>query len=101
MVNFTTIITLFILVIYVITCQFIMYLVRGFVVQETEINKPWVTETLKTEIRKKFQLYYLAKGKNVDSDWQAYKDQKALVSNMTHTAKLEYIGLHPEAVSCI
>lgn len=65
-----------------------------------EINKPWVvTETLKSEIHKKYVLYEAAKEKKTDSDWQAYKEQRILVGKMITAAKLEYIGLHPEAVS--
>lgn len=64
-----------------------------------EVNKPWVTEALKLEIQKKYQLYNIAKEKKNDSDWQIYKDQRILVGKITNTAKIEYIGSHPEAVS--
>lgn len=64
-----------------------------------EINKPWVTEALKTEIQRKYKLFEIAKEKKTDGDWQAYKDQRILVGQITNTAKLEYIGSHPEAVS--
>lgn len=64
-----------------------------------ELNKPWVTEALKVEIQKKYQLLETAKEKKTESDWQAYKDQRILVGKMTNTAKLEYVGSHPEAVS--
>lgn len=64
-----------------------------------EVNKPWVTEALKLEIQKKYQLYNIAKEKKNDSDWQVYKDQRILVGKITNTAKIEYIGSHPEAVS--
>ncbi|KAG8265459.1 nuclear fragile X mental retardation protein interacting protein 1 [Homalodisca vitripennis] len=65
--------------------------------EESEVNKPWVTENLKTEIRKKYQLFEAAKEKKTDADWQAFKDQRILVGKMTNIAKLEYIGSHPEA----
>uniref|UniRef100_A0A1B6KI88 Uncharacterized protein n=1 Tax=Graphocephala atropunctata TaxID=36148 RepID=A0A1B6KI88_9HEMI len=65
--------------------------------EESEVSKPWVTEILKTEIRKKYQLFEAAKEKKTDADWQAFKDQRILVGKMTNIAKLEYIGSHPEA----
>lgn len=70
-------------------------------IQEAELNKPWVTETLKKEIIKKHKLYQTAREKKQDSDWQAFKEQRNLVAKITNTAKLEYIGSHPDAVSII
>lgn len=64
-----------------------------------EVNKPWITEALKAEIHKKFELYKVAKEKKAEADWLAFKEQRILVGKMTSAAKLEYIGSHPEAVS--
>lgn len=63
------------------------------------MNKPWITEALKTEIHKKFELFKAAKEKKSDDGWLAYKEQRILVAKMTSAAKLEFIGSHPEAVS--
>lgn len=64
--------------------------------QESELQKPWVTEAMKNEIMKKHKLYTKAKASNDENDWKEFKEQKARVATMIREAKLEYIGSHPE-----
>ena len=61
-------------------------------------DKPWITESLKSELNKKQKLYYKAKKTNAPKDWTAFKDQRKKVQSMTESAKIEYIGNHPEKV---
>lgn len=62
-----------------------------------ELSKPWVGESLKTEIEKKYQLYEDAKEKKDDeAAWTAFKEQKALVSTMFTAARTEYLTNTPE-----
>ncbi|KAI5736232.1 hypothetical protein M8J76_001282 [Diaphorina citri] len=62
-----------------------------------ELSKPWVGESLKAEIEKKYQLFYDAREKKDDeAAWTLFKEQKALVSTMFSAARTEYTQNTPE-----
>lgn len=62
-----------------------------------ELSKPWVGESLKAEIEKKYQLFYDAREKkDNESAWALFKEQKALVSTMFSAARTEFTQNTPE-----
>lgn len=64
-------------------------------------DKPWVTESLKYELKIKNKLFFKAKMTNLPKDWNAFKDQRKKVILMNESAMIEYIGNHPDEVRLI
>lgn len=67
-------------------------------VKEIDLAKPWVTEAMKAEFVKKDELLKNAKATSNTEDWAKYREQRNKCTQVYGTAKLEYIGQHPEEV---
>ncbi|XP_044727535.1 uncharacterized protein DDB_G0283697-like isoform X2 [Chrysoperla carnea] len=65
---------------------------------EENLSKPWVTDELREEIKKKDELLKKAQETNKNEDWEPYKTQRDKCVKMYQTAKAEYVGKHPEEV---
>jgi len=58
--------------------------------------KPWVTEEMREEIKKKHEMHAASRKSEDPKDFEAFKEQRNKVTAMLRAAKLEYIGNHPE-----
>ncbi|XP_037090101.1 DNA-binding protein K10-like [Pollicipes pollicipes] len=61
-----------------------------------DLMKPWVTDELRAEIKKKHEMHSKSRESKDASDFEAFKEQRNKVSAMLRAAKMEYIGLHDE-----
>lgn len=65
---------------------------------QVDLASPWVTSDIKGEFEKKDKLFAAAKESNKPDDWDKFKEQRSKCDKMYKTAKLDYIGKHPEEV---
>lgn len=63
------------------------------------MTRPWVTEAMCAEIRKKHELQDISFRTKAEEDFNKFKEQRTKVTNMLRAAKLEYIGSQDETVS--
>uniref|UniRef100_A0A182P6Q5 Uncharacterized protein n=1 Tax=Anopheles epiroticus TaxID=199890 RepID=A0A182P6Q5_9DIPT len=67
--------------------------------EEYPLDKPWVTEDIKSEHDKKADLANRLKGHRDDALFAQFKEQRDKFVKMYEAARLEYIGKHPEQTS--
>lgn len=65
---------------------------------ELDLSKPWVTEAVLAEFKRRDELLRVAKETSKSEDWGAYRVQQEKCGDLYNAAKLEYIGQHPEEV---
>ncbi|XP_053670948.1 DNA-binding protein K10 [Anopheles nili] len=64
--------------------------------EEYPLEKPWVTEEIKSEHDKKAELANRLKGHRDDALYAQFKEQRDKFVKMYEAARLEFIGKHPE-----
>ena len=65
---------------------------------EIALSRPWITDALRAEIKKKSELQDISMKTKSEKDFDAFKEQRTKVGNMLRAAKLEYIGMQDEQV---
>jgi len=63
--------------------------------RNTEMEKPWVTESIRREMWKKIELGKKAKKTKSSEDFKVLADQKELVNQLTQEARVNWLALHP------
>lgn len=68
------------------------------IVNQYPLDKPWVTDEIKEEAKKKEEIENKLKGNKDDKLFAEFKIQRDKFVNLYEAARLEYIGKHPEQV---
>lgn len=69
------------------------------IINQYPLDKPWVTEEIREEHKKKEDIENRLKGNKDDKLFAEFKVQRDKFVKMYETARLEFIGKHPEQVT--
>lgn len=57
-----------------------------------DLAKPWVTESIKSEFKKKDELLNKAKETTKQEDWTTYREQRDKCTKIYQSAEMEFAG---------